>query len=74
MLILTRQIDEKLRIGEEVSVTVISVSGQQVRLGIQAPRSVPVHREEVFRRISAERTQLPESPPIAEKDCAGLDL
>lgn len=54
MLILTRRMGETLRIGDDVSVTVVAISGHQVRIGIQAPRSVRVHREEVFNRIVEE--------------------
>ena len=54
MLILTRRVGETVRIGDEVSVTVLSVKGNQVRVGIQAPKSVAVHREEVFNRIAEE--------------------
>jgi carbon storage regulator len=54
MLILTRRIGETLRIGDDVSVTVLSINGFQVRLGIQAPKSVAVHREEICRRILEE--------------------
>jgi carbon storage regulator len=54
MLILTRRIGETLRIGEDVSVIVLEIHGNQVRLGITAPRSVTVHREEVFERIAQE--------------------
>ena len=55
MLILTRQIGETLVIGEDIRITVLMVRNGQVRLGIDAPRSVPVHREEIYRRIRAER-------------------
>lgn len=51
MLILTRRTGETLMIGDDVSVTVLSVKGNQVHLGINAPRDIPVHREEIFRRI-----------------------
>jgi carbon storage regulator len=54
MLILTRRMGERLRIGNDISVTVMAISGHQVRIGIQAPRSVAVHREEVFNRIVEE--------------------
>lgn len=55
MLILTRRVGETIRIGEEISVTVLGVKGIQVRVGIAAPRSVAVNREEVHDRIAAER-------------------
>ncbi|MCF3643336.1 carbon storage regulator CsrA [Rhizobium sp. TRM95111] len=51
MLILTRHIGEVVIIGNDITVTVLAVTGSQVRLGISAPRNVPVHREEVYRRI-----------------------
>jgi carbon storage regulator len=54
MLILTRRVGEVLRIGEDVSVTVLGVKGNQVRLGISAPKDVAVHREEIFLRIAEE--------------------
>jgi carbon storage regulator len=54
MLILTRRDGETLMIGNDVTVTVLSVKGNQVRLGINAPKNVAVHREEVFARINRE--------------------
>ncbi|MGB5179053.1 MAG: carbon storage regulator CsrA, partial [Gammaproteobacteria bacterium] len=48
MLILTRRVNEKLMVGDEVTVTVLSISGNQVRIGVNAPRHVPVHREEIY--------------------------
>ena len=51
MLILTRRIGETLMIGDEVTVTVLGVKGNQVRVGINAPKDVPVHREEIFDRV-----------------------
>ena len=54
MLILTRRVGETLMIGDEVTVTVLGVKGNQVRMGINAPRSVAVHREEIFERIKHE--------------------
>jgi carbon storage regulator len=50
MLILTRRVGETLKIGDEVGVTVLGVKGNQVRIGVGAPRDVPVHREEVYER------------------------
>ncbi|MGI9324603.1 MAG: carbon storage regulator CsrA [Pseudomonadales bacterium] len=57
MLILTRRIGESIAIGDDIKVTVLSVNGNQVRVGIDAPRNVPVHREEVYDRISDEQKQ-----------------
>jgi carbon storage regulator len=54
MLILTRRVGETVMIGEEVSVTVLGVKGNQVRVGINAPKNVAVHREEIFERIKSE--------------------
>ena len=55
MLILTRRVGERLMIGDDVSVTVLGVKGNQVRIGVDAPSSVAVHREEIYERIQAER-------------------
>jgi carbon storage regulator len=55
MLILTRRVSESLKIGENVTVTVLGIKGNQVRVGIAAPKSVAVHREEIFERIKLER-------------------
>ncbi|GAA5443621.1 translational regulator CsrA [Microbulbifer sp. NBRC 101763] len=56
MLILKRRTGENLRIGADVSVTVLEVKGNQVKIGIQAPKSLPVHREEVYIRAKKKRT------------------
>jgi len=58
VLILTRRLGEKLRIGEDVTVTILDVKGSQVRVGIDAPRDVMVNREEIFQRILKEKEAL----------------
>jgi carbon storage regulator len=51
MLILTRRIGEAIKVGEAVTVQVLAIKGNQVRLGVGAPKDVPVHREEIYHRI-----------------------
>jgi len=55
MLILTRRVGETLVIGDDVSITVLGVKGNQVRIGIKAPKDVSVHREEIYERIQHEK-------------------
>ena len=55
MLILTRRIGEKLMIGDEVMVTILNVSGNQIKIGIEAPNDVSVHREEIYLRIQNDK-------------------
>ncbi len=65
MLILTRRIGETLMIGDEVTVTVLGVKGNQVRIGVNAPKDVAVHREEIFERIKREEHEASSGHPEA---------
>ena len=62
MLILTRRVNETVMIGDDVTVTVLSINHNQVRLGVNAPRHVPVHREEIYEKIRLQ------SEPVAGTD------
>lgn len=58
MLILTRNKGESINIGDDVNITVLDVKGNQVRIGVNAPKNVSVHREEIYNRIQAEKEQV----------------
>jgi carbon storage regulator len=68
MLILTRRVGETLMVGDEVTVTVLGVKGNQVRIGVNAPKKVAVHREEIYQRIQRERLQNGEPMPESAFD------
>lgn len=64
MLILTRRVGETLMIGDEVTVTVLGVKGNQIRLGVNAPREVAVHREEIYDKIKREQEGSDANSPV----------
>lgn len=68
MLILTRRVGETVMIGDEVTVTVLGVKGNQVRVGINAPKTVAVHREEIFERIKREQQGEPSDTNPSEAE------
>ena len=59
MLLLTRRVGETIVIGDNIRITITDVRGMQVRVGVEAPREIPVHREEVAERIALEQQELP---------------
>ena len=67
MLVLSRQKDESIIIGDDVEITIVDVRGDKVRLGINAPRSISVHRKEVYEAIQREKEQK------AKEDATGAD-
>ncbi len=78
MLVLSRQKDESIMIGDEVEITIVDVRGDKVRLGITAPKSIPVHRREIYDAIQREKAQKDgevsagtNSEPVAKTDESG---
>ena len=71
MLILTRRVGESLMIGDEINVTVLGIRGNQVRIGVNAPKEVAVHREEIYERIKQEKTGAVPAPASESGPQAG---
>jgi len=68
MLVLSRQRDESIMIGDDVEIIIVDVRGDKVRLGITAPKSVPVHRREIYDAIQREKTDKKDSEKEPEKE------
>ena len=66
MLILTRRVGESVVIGDDIGVTILGVKGNQVRIGITAPKDVTVHRQEIYERIKSEQEAAPPTEPTEE--------
>lgn len=64
MLILTRKVGESINFGDEIKLTILGINGSQVRVGINAPKEIPVHREEISQRILAELSKLKTAEPV----------
>jgi carbon storage regulator len=72
MLILTRKVGESIRINENVCITVMEVDGKNIKLGIEAPKEISIHREEVFRRIKEENQKAATGKDGGEADLGAL--
>lgn len=57
MLILTRKLGESIKIGEDIKITLLEINGRQLRIGIEAPKNIPVHRDEIWRLIQEQNRQ-----------------
>lgn len=71
MLVLSRHRDESIMIGDDVVVTIVDIRGDKVRLGIDAPQNIPVHRQEVYEAIQRENRKAAEVKPNDTRDLGG---
>lgn len=73
MLVLTRRVNQSIKIGDDIEITIIEVRGDQVRLGVTAPRDIPVHRKEVYLQIQQENLNAARNAPSGETVAAAID-
>ena len=64
MLVLSRKLNESIKIGDDIELTVVSIDGEQVKIGINAPKNVDIHRKEVYLSIQEENTKAADSPSL----------
>jgi len=68
MLVITRHPGETINIGDDIEVTVLGIQGTQIRIGIKAPKKISVHREEIYKRIQAEKPKEPQNHSLEETE------
>ena len=73
MLVLTRKVGEKIAIDDDIKITVIAIKGKQVRLGIDAPKSSKIHREEIYQNIKAQNIEAAKSDPATLQKLTNRD-
>ena len=66
MLILTRRVGETVMVGDDISIVVLGVKGNQVRIGVNAPKEIAVHREEIYARIREQQREQPKRVPLSD--------
>lgn len=74
MLVLTRKIDESITIGHSITVSVLEVKGNQVKLGVKAPKNIPINRTEVYEKIMSENIKASQAPTDLDQFLTAIDI
>ena len=74
MLVLTRKIDESITIGHSITISVLEVKGNQVKLGVKAPKDIPINRTEVYEKIMSENIKASEAPTDLDQFLSSMDF